>query len=150
MPRKYVVTALLPLVYLAACQSNPSKQETGVATGAVLGGALGHQVGHGSGNTIANIGGAALGAYLGSRFGRSMEREDQCKAAWVLEHSPDDRTTSWRNPNTGQFYSFTPTRTYDTDSGRCRDFKTATEMDGREEVVRGTACHQPGGTWKTS
>ena len=150
MSRKHLVTALLPLVLLGACESSPSKEDIGMATGAVLGGVLGHQIGHGGGNTIATVGGAALGAFLGSRIGRGMDREDQSKAAAALEHSPDDRSTSWRNPNTGQIYSVTPTRTYESESGPCREFTTTTEIDGREEVVHGTACRQPDGSWRAS
>ena len=95
MSRKYLVTALLALLFLGACESNPSKEDIGMATGAVLGGVLGHQIGSGSGNTIATIGGAALGAFLGSRIGRSMDRDDQRKTAAALESSPDKRATTW-------------------------------------------------------
>ena len=43
-----------------------------------------------------------------------------------------------------------PTRTYQGDSGtRCRDFTATSEIDGRDEVVNGTACKQPDGAWKT-
>ena len=146
MSRKHIVTALLALLFLGACESNPSKEDIGMATGAVLGGVLGHQIGSGSGNTIATIGGAALGAFVGSRIGR----DDQRKTAAALERSPDDRATTWKNPNTGQTYSVTPTRTYEGGSGPCRDFKTTTEIDGREEVVHGTACRQPDGSWKAA
>jgi surface antigen len=148
--RKGLATALLALSFLAACDSNPSKEEIGMATGAVLGGVIGHQFGSGSGNTIATIGGAALGAFVGSRIGRSMDRDDQRKTAAALESSPDNRATTWKNPNTGQNYSVTPTRTYDGASGPCRDFNTTTVIDGREEVVHGTACRQPDGSWKAA
>jgi surface antigen len=148
MSRNYLFTVLLAVAFLGACETSPSKEDLGMAAGAILGGVLGHQVGHGSGNTVATIGGAALGAFFGSRIGRNMDREDQRKAAGTLERSPDDRSTTWRNPNTGQIYSVTPTRTYRGDSGPCRDFTTTTEMDGREEVVHGTACRQPDGNWR--
>ena len=108
-----------------------------------------HQIGHGSGRTIATIGGAALGGFIGSRVGRNMDENDQRKAAQALETSPDAHATSWRNPNTGQRYSVTPTRTYDGSKGPCRDFETTTDIDGRTETVHGTACRQPDGTWKT-
>ena len=150
MSRHCLVSTLLALAFLGACDSNPSKEDMGMVTGAVLGGVLGHQVGHGSGNAIATIGGAALGGYLGSRVGRNMDRDDQRNAAAALERSPDDRSTAWRNPNNGRIYSVTPTRTYQGAPGPCRDFTTTTEIGGREEVVHGTACRQPDGSWKTS
>jgi surface antigen len=148
MSRKYLLTALLALAVLGACGSNSPKEDVGTVAGAILGGALGHQIGRGSGNTAATIGGAALGAFLGNRVGRSMDREDQRKTAGALERSPDDRSTTWRNPNTGQIYSITPPRTYRGDSGPCREFTTTNEMDGRAEVVHGTACRQPDGSWR--
>jgi surface antigen len=136
---------------LVGCESySPSKEDIGMGTGAVLGGVLGHQIGGGSGQTIATIGGAALGAFVGGRIGRGMDRGDQRKTAEALEKSPDAQATTWRNTENGQSYSVTPTRTYQGASGPCRDFKTVTRIDGREEVVHGTACRQPDGTWKAA
>ena len=95
-----------------------------MATGAVLGGLLGHQIGGGSGQTIATIGGAAVGAFLGSHVGRKMDRADQLRTAEALETSRNGRATTWRNSDSGQHYTVTPTRTYEGASGRCRDFTT--------------------------
>jgi surface antigen len=151
MSRKYLVTALLLVFFLGACESSPpSKEDIGMVSGAILGGVLGHQVGNGSGKTVATIGGAALGAFIGSGIGRNMDRDDQRKVTQTLETSPDNRAITWRNPNTGQSYSVTPTRTYESASGPCRDFNTTAMIDGREEVVQGTACRQPDGSWKAA
>ena len=151
MSRNFLVTALFAVAFLlGACETNPTKQDIGMATGAVVGGVLGHQVGGGTGKTVATIGGAALGAFVGSRIGKGMDRDDQLKTTRALEAAPDNRATAWRNPNTGQSHSVTPTRTYGSASSPCRDFTTTTEFDGREEVVHGTACRQPDGSWKTS
>jgi surface antigen len=150
MSRTGLVAALLAVALAGGCETNPSKQDIGMVTGAVVGGVLGHQVGGGTGKTVATIGGAALGGFLGSRIGKSMDRDDQRKAAQALEVAPDNRPTAWRNPNTGQSYSVTPTRTFDGAQGPCRNFTTTTEFDGREEVVHGTACRQPDGSWRTS
>jgi surface antigen len=149
MSSKYLIAATLAALFVSACESNPSKEDVGMVSGAVLGGVIGHQIGHGAGNAIATVGGAALGGYVGSRIGRNMDREDQKKTAQALENSPDQRTSSWRNPNTGQAYSVTPKRTYDGADGPCRDFETTTEIEGRKETVHGTACRQADGSWKT-
>jgi len=148
MMRKHFLAALVALPLLGACESNPSKQDIGMATGAILGGVLGNQVGHGAGRAVATVGGAALGAFLGSNIGKKMDREDELKASRALERSPDGRSTSWRNPNDGQIYSVTPTRTYEGRSGPCRDFTSVTDIDDREVSVHGTACRQPDGTWR--
>jgi len=149
MSSKYLLAATLAALFVSACESNPSKEDVGMVSGAVLGGVIGHQIGHGTGNAIATVGGAALGGYVGSRIGRNMDREDQKKTAQALENSPDQRTSSWRNPNTGQSYSVTPKRTYEGADGPCRDFETTTDIDGRKETVHGTACRQADGSWKT-
>ena len=145
-----VIVATLALSLLAACESQPSKEDIGMATGAVLGGVIGHQIGGGSGKTVATIGGAALGAFVGSRVGRNMDRNDEDRARHALDRSPDGVSTTWRNHATGLRYSVTPTRSYQGDSGgRCRDFTTVAQIDDHDEVVHGTACKQPDGTWKT-
>lgn len=149
MTPKYLIAVCAAALALGACETNPSKEDIGMVSGAVVGGVLGHQIGGGSGKTLATIGGAALGGFVGSRIGRKMDQDDQHKAAQALETAPDARASSWRNPNTGQSYSVTPTRTYEGAAGPCRDFETTTEIDGRKEAVRGTACRQPDGTWKT-
>lgn len=134
---------------LAGCETPPPKEGIGAATGAVLGGVLGAQVGGGSGRTAATIAGTVLGAFLGSSVGRTMDTVDQLKTASALETSKSGTPTTWRNPDTGNVYTVTPMRTYDTASGPCRDFETVAEIGGRNEVVRGTACRQPDGTWRT-
>jgi surface antigen len=81
-----------------------------------------------------------------ARVGRSMEQNDQMKTTHALERSRDGESTTWRNNATGLRYSVTPTRTYEGEAGaRCRDFTTAAQMDGRDEVVHGTACKQADG-----
>jgi len=150
MPRKHLAVPITLLV-LAGCGSNPpSKENVGMVSGAVIGGVLGNQVGHGAGRAIATIGGAALGGFVGNRIGRNMDEEDQRKASQALEASPDNRASTWKNPNTGQSYSVTPKRTYEGASGPCRDFESTTDIDGRKETVHGTACRQEDGTWKAA
>jgi surface antigen len=151
MIRKQLVVPLLMVPMLFACESyTPAREDIGMATGAVLGGVIGHQFGGGHGKTVATIGGAALGAFVGSRVGRTMDRNDQLKTAQALDSSRDGQSTTWRNAGSGQQYAVTPTRTYGSSSDQCRDFTTVTEIEGRQEVVRGFACKQPDGTWKAS
>ena len=154
MNRKHLLAALIAALFapslLSACDTPPSKQDIGMATGAIVGGVIGHQIGGGSGQTVATIGGAALGGFVGSSIGRNMDRNDQVKTAEALERSRDGQSTTWRNADNGQQYSVTPTKTYQGASGHCRDFTTRTEIDGRQEVVQGTACRQADGTWKAS
>jgi len=137
--------------FLGACESySPPKEDIGMASGAVLGGVIGDQFGSGGGQAVATIGGAALGAFLGSSIGRRMDQNDQRRTAEALETSREGSATTWRNPDTGQTYSVTPTYTYKGAAGPCRHFRTVTQIDDHEEVVQGTACRQPDGTWKAA
>ena len=145
---KGILIALLASA-LVACETQPTKEQMGTVAGGVLGGVLGAQMGEGRGRTAAIVVGTLAGAYLGSRVGKSMDEKDREKAAQALETAPTGSTTSWRNPDTGSTYTVTPTRTYTSASGPCRDFTTRAVIDGREEVVQGTACRQSDGSWKT-
>ncbi len=152
MMRNYLTPALLVLPLLAACEAySPPMQDVRMAAGAVVGGVLGHQIGHVNGQTVATTGGASLGAFLGSRAGARMDHSDQFKTEQTLETSKNGQTKSWRNPDSGQYYSVMPTRTYEGASGRCREFTTVTQFDdGRRKLVSGTACRQPDGGWRAS
>jgi len=147
---KQVIAALLTLPLLTACaSSSPSRQDVGMTTGAALGGVLGHQVGHGTGQTVATAESAALGAFLGSRLGPYMDRNDQLTTAQVLDTARNGEVMTWRNRDTRQRYSVTPTRTYNGPSGLCREFTTIAQLDdGRHRIVHVIACRQSDGTWK--
>jgi len=135
-------------VTLAACTTSPSKQDIGTVTGGVIGGVLGSQVGQGHGRDAAIIAGAIAGAFVGGAIGKSMDETDKLKTTQALENSPTGDSSTWRNPDTGNRYTVTPTHTYETASGPCRDFTTEAVIDGRKETVYGKACRQPDGTWK--
>jgi len=114
------VVATLALSVLAACESPPSKEDLGLATDAE------------------------------HRAGRNMDRSDQVNTAQALDYAPDGQPMTWNNAASGQRYSVTPTHTYHGGSGSlCRDFTTVVRIDGRDEIVRGTACKQADGAWET-
>jgi surface antigen len=146
MRHKRLVLGLLALPLLGACESYfASKPEI---TGGVLCNVLGHQVVDDSGPAAATSESVRLGRFLGRRIGREVYLIDELKTAEALESSCDGHATTWRNTDTGQRYSVTPTQTHLLQSGRCRDFTTVAEDQGREQVIHGKACRQPDGTWK--
>ena len=150
MMRKGLAVVVIAVAFLNGCESySPSKQDIGMATGAVLGGLLGHQWGRQRPDHCDHRR-AAVGAFLGSHVGRKMDRADQLRTAEALETSHNGNARTWRNSDSGQHYTVTPTRTYEGASGRCRDFTTVMSIYRRDEVVHGTACRQPDGTWKVS
>ena len=80
--------------------------------------------------------------------GRTMDQVDRQKAHRTLEGNPTGQSTTWRNPDSGNEYEVTPTRTYEESGRPCRDYTTEAWIDGRRETVRGTACREPDGTWR--
>jgi surface antigen len=127
-----------------------TQENTGQVIGAVVGGAAASRVGQGSGKTAAIIAGTLVGAYLGGYIGRQMDENDRYRTYQTLEGNPTGQTSSWTNPDTGYQYEVTPTRTYSTGAGPCREYVTEAWIDGRREEVRGTACRQPDGSWRAA
>lgn len=146
MARIVVAVAVLAL---AACESPPTKQQTGAVAGAVVGGVVGSTIGGGTGRTVAIIAGTVAGAVIGGKIGAKMDEADKLKAAQALETTPTGKNSTWKNPDTGAQYSMTPTRTYEAGGTPCRDFSVNATVDGKAEQVTGTACRQPDGSWKT-
>ncbi len=57
---------------LAACSTNPSRQDIGTATGAVVGGVLGSALT--GGNGVGTVGGAAVGGVIGNQIGKDLDQ----------------------------------------------------------------------------
>ena len=145
LPRMLI--AVPAALFLAACSTAPSKQDQGMVIGAIAGGILGNQVGGGSGRVLATIAGTAAGAMIGGAIGKSMDQTDQLHSAAALENVRTGVPSAWVNPDTGNQYVMTPTRTYDSGSGPCREYTLDATIGGQEEQIYGTACRQPDGSW---
>lgn len=126
-----------------------SNQTGGLIIGALLGAATGSQFGKGNGRVVAVLTGTVLGAVIGGNVGQSMDRQDHSKVQKALETSRTGRSVVWNNPDNGNQYTVTPTRTYRTAAnGDCRDYDAWVFIDGYERKVKGTACRKPDGTWQ--
>ncbi|MFT5181463.1 MAG: surface antigen [Alphaproteobacteria bacterium] len=121
----------------------------GAIVGALIGGLGGSQIGSGSGRTAAIVGGIAAGAVIGGSIGNSMETADEARVQQTLETGRTGKTVIWQNPDTGNRYEVTPTRTYRS-AGRldCREYTSWVFLGGYEEQVTGTACRMPDGSWQ--
>ena len=66
----------------------------------------------------------------------------------ALHGARTGEATTWINPDNGNRYTVTPTKTFETRRGPCREFQLDARVGGdpNQEVV-GTACLQPDGSW---
>jgi surface antigen len=133
---------------LAACASQGPQEQAGMVIGGVLGGIIGAQVGEGSGSTAATIIGAMAGMAVGGAVGRSMDEQDRRKTAHTLETVRSGVPSHWRNPDSGNEYRVTPTRTFQTAQGPCREYTVDGLIGGKRETLVGTACRQADGSWR--
>jgi len=125
-----------------------NRETVGKVVGTMAGAAVGSNIGKGDGRTAATIVGAIVGYMVGGSVGRSMDDADRACVGQALEYGHDRQPVTWRNPDTGASYTVTPTSTYSTSSGYCRDFTREGVVDGRRQTLHGTACRQADGSWK--
>jgi surface antigen len=138
-----------PAEVLSCDRSGFSHAEIGGAVGGVVGGILGSNIGKGNGKTLATIAGTLIGATIGSNIGGSMDSSDQYCAGQAFDTAPDQRTVAWNNPDTHSTYRVTPNNSYTSNDGRyCREYSSATVINGRQENVTGTACRNAEGNWQ--
>ena len=94
---------------------------------------------------LAIAGAAGTAQALESRDWEALEETAQHS----LEYAKTDESAAWVNPDSGTEGSFTPTATHEGPDGQvCREYAVDAIIDGREEVVYGTACRQPDGESK--
>lgn len=144
--------ATLAVVALLGCTGG-EKEKAGTVIGAGLGALAGAHVGKGSGKLIAVAVGTLAGAALGGEVGKSLDRADrlamQQSTQVALEKNKTGTKSTWRNPDSGNEGTITPTRTYKTDSGQfCREYQQTITVGGKTEQGYGRACRQPDGSWR--
>ncbi len=144
--------AALAVIALVGC-SGGDKEKAGTVIGAGLGGLAGAHVGKGTGKLIAVAVGTLAGAMIGGEIGKSLDRADrlamQQSTQDALEKNKSGTRSTWRNPDSGNRGTVTPTRTYRTDSGQyCREYQQTITVGGKTEQGYGRACRQPDGSWR--
>jgi surface antigen len=120
----------LAAVALGGCASDPygtgPREGTGTAVGALTGALIGSAFGGGTGE---RIGGAIAGAAIGGLIGNL------------------GAPYGWRNQGSGRYGNVVPGPVYVQRGARCRSYTHTVYVNGRPEVVRGTACRNPDGSW---
>lgn len=149
---RFVVVSAFALAVAGCGPDGPSKADTGTLVGAVAGGILGNQVGNGTGRVLATAAGAFVGGIVGHSIGKSMDDQDRMLAQRAeydaLERGESGRTTPWRNPDNGHYGEVVPQRPYKRQGRHCRDYSHTVFIGGEPQVMRGTACRNPDGTWR--
>ena len=151
---KLVIATVMSAALLTGCAGTYSKQDTGTAAGALLGGGLAYGLGQNSSNKeIWTVLGIGLGAMLGNHIGQQLDERDRLMMGQsfqtALERAPDNQSSSWRNPNTGNSGYTMPTRTVVASNGTpCREFTQTVMIGGQSQQAYGTACRQADGSWK--
>lgn len=145
---KAILLALLALgMQLGACGTTQEQQ--GEIIGGVIGGVVGAQIGEGSGRDVAIIVGTMAGSMIGRQIGQTMDQSDRVYAGQTLNDARTGETTQWVNPDNGNVYAVTPTRTFETTTGPCREFVLDATVGGEPgQEVYGTACLQEDGSWE--
>jgi surface antigen len=143
---------ILGMVLIGCAPSMGPKETGGTVLGAGTGALLGSQIGGGRGRLVAVAIGTLAGALIGQGIGQSLDRADQLamerNAQYALENTRTSATTTWRNPDTGNYGSITPVETYRTNQGQyCREYTQTVVVGGQAQQAYGTACRQPDGSW---
>lgn len=162
---KYIgkfLSLVLVVTLVSACQQPPigkredgnlKKADIGTWAGAVGGAVLGAQVGKGNGKLVGVAVGTLLGAAIGNSIGESLDKADLAyynqTSQGALEDNRVGETSTWRNPDSGNYGTVTPTRTFETAEDQpCREYSQTITIDGRTEKGYGTACRDVDGTWR--
>lgn len=158
---KKIAASLAIIALLAGCQQNGmgattiggvNKQDAGTILGGVGGALLGSQVGKGKGQLVGVAAGTLLGAALGNSIGASLDRADMTyynrTSQQALETVEPGQTLPWRNPQTGNSGTVTPSRYYQSGGQYCREYTQTIKVGGKVSEGVGTACRNEDGTWQ--
>jgi len=126
---------------LQGCATTGPREQSGMLIGGTLGALVGATTSYsrrrdwyhgGDGySTAAIVIGALAGAAIGGAIGRHMDEMDRQYAGYALENVRTGVPSTWRNPDTGYEYEITPTETYETQAGPCREYVLEAMIGGR-------------------
>jgi len=149
----FVGVASISLMLSGCGQGGLTKQDAGIGIGALAGGVVGNQFGKGDGKVLATALGAVVGGIVGSEIGKSLDDNDR-RLAQEAEFASLERGQSgvgqpWRNPDSGHYGMVVPGKPYKRAEQDCRDYTHTIYIDGKPQTMRGTACRNGDGTWRS-
>jgi surface antigen len=166
MQTKQIISVAVATLMLTACQQpgqypgtgvmnggSINKQDIGTVGGAIGGGIIGSNIGKGKGAIAGTIAGALLGGAFGSNIGQSLDNADRAAAEQAsqnaLEKGQPGQSLPWKNSQTGNYGTVTPSNYYTNSNGQyCREYTQTINVGGKTQQGHGTACRQQDGTWQ--
>lgn len=147
--RQLMIVGLVALtVGLVGCSSGGKKENSGRTLGTVIGVVLGAAAGGDDNRVGGAILGGVLGNLVGGAIGKSMDARDRSNQRTALERNQTNQPMAWTNPDSGNKYRVTPTRTYRSAKNMpCREYETEAFVRGQRKVFRGKACRDTNGNW---
>jgi surface antigen len=149
-------TVLLVAFPALSCQTmadstreNP-KAVLGSLGGAAAGAGIAAVAGASSGWIVAaGLAGGLLGGAIGHRLDNKDKQMAAQAAANAFESNRTGQAAAWKNPDSGNSGTITPTKTYQAAGGQyCREYRQEIIVGGEKQQAYGTACRQPDGSWQ--
>jgi surface antigen len=95
------------------------------------------------------VAGGLLGGYIGHKLDDRDKQMATAAAHQAFENNHIGQASTWRNPDSGNYGSVTPTKTYQIANGQyCRAYTQDISVGGEKHQTHGTACRQADGSWK--
>lgn len=135
---------------LANMTSENPKAVLGSLGGAAAGAGIAALAGGGAGWIVAaGLAGGLLGGAIGSHLDSKDKQLAAQTAARAFEDNHTGQPAAWKNPDSGNSGTITPTKTYQAASGQyCREYRQEIVVGNDKQQAYGTACRQPDGSWK--
>jgi surface antigen len=142
------LVGFMALMLTSCANVDLNKGQQGAIGGAAGGALLGQAIGR---STEATLIGAAVGTMLGYVVGNEMDKYDRRELNHAYEFGPSGQSTSWQNPDSGNYYAVTPQPAYSSpvyQDRPCRQAEIMATIDGQTERTYTTACRNSRGQWE--
>jgi len=144
----YIAAMVAAIITTSCAGVDLNKGQQGVLGGAAGGALLGQAIGR---DTEATLIGAAVGGLLGYVVGNEMDKYDRRELNRAYELGSSGQTSSWQNPDSGNYYQVTPQPAYVSAAAQnkpCRKAEILATINGRTEKTYTTACRNKSGQWE--